>query len=157
MKKLSSGMKKDLLVVTLCNSMLKIANTPNAQGSVQVGLYREKLASDIEKIIRILSKSLAIDVSQEDSRYMQKKLQEKVAPLLQKIGNLNVEMNSLAIYLLYFNFLDLRKLKVDEIFTPILEMESFIFETLDLLCASVQSSCDEMYELADQCITFLKS
>lgn len=150
-------MKKDLLVVTLCNSILGVANMPYEDGSVKVNLHKQKLVNDIQKITDILSKSLAITISQEDGEYMQKKLRERVAPLLKKIGNLNVELNSLAIYLIYFNFLDLRRVKVDEIFTPILEMESFIFDTLDLLSESVQNSCDEMYKLADQCILFLKS
>ena len=143
-------MKKDLLVVTLCNSMLKIANTPSEDGSVRVNLYEQRVRDDIAKIIEILSKSLAISVGKEDAKYMQRKLHERVAPLLKKIGNLQVELNSLAIYLLYFNFLDLRRVKVDEVFTPILEIENFISE-------SVQNSCDEMYDLADQCIQFLKS
>ena len=150
-------MKKDLLVVTLCNSMLKIANTPSEDGSVRVNLYEQRVRDDIAKIIEILSKSLAISVGKEDAKYMQRKLHERVAPLLKKIGNLQVELNSLAIYLLYFNFLDLRRVKVDEVFTPILEIESFIFETLDFISESVQNSCDEMYDLADQCIQFLKS
>lgn len=150
-------MKKDLLVVTLCNSMLTIANAPSEDGSVKVNLHQEKLLNDIQRITDILSKSLAISVNKEDARYMQKKLKERVAPLLKKIGNLNIELNSLAIYLIYFNFLDLRSVKVDEVFAPILEMESFIFDTLDLISESVQSSCDEMYELADQCVKFLKS
>ena len=159
MDRLSSGAKRDLLVVSFAHAMLVTAETPNQVGVVS--LPNSKHTQRIRRRAKALRETLHSiyygNTSKTDHKWFKNKLDSKMLPLLMKIQNNNVELTSFAIYLIYINFNDNRQLKLDDIFEPLLDADKS-FDTLDLIEEVLSDDATSaMYEIARYSVPHLKS
>lgn len=155
---ISSGTKKDLLVVNFCHAIFSTSKMSNVIG--REAIKNNKLRNKIMRKCEMME-TICHDIFQENGyrvgvTWLKRNMNTRILPALLKAEADNPQLESFALYTLYINFLDNREKKVDPIFQPILEKESEIFMILDDIAESRECEPAEMYELAIKTIEILK-
>lgn len=155
---ISSGAKKDLLVVNFCHTIFSTSKMSNVIGCEPI--KNNKLRNKIMRKCEIME-TICHDIFQANgyrvgATWLKSNIDKRIIPTLLKAETENPQLESFALYVLYINFLDNREKKVDPIFQPILEKESEIFMILDDIAESRECEPAEMYELAIKTIEILK-
>ena len=140
---MSSGAKRDLLVLFLCKALLEIALDKDAsEDSIQRDRtnkhykLNKKLDSRLNKLYSMLNDTLNKAITKEIAKWLKSKTDFKIYNMLIKIQETEIQLEVLAMYVMYVNFCE-RDKRLDDIFQAYTD-SSLYFDNIDLI---VHSTC----------------
>ena len=155
---LSAGAKKDLMVLNFCHAIFETSLMSNVVGREQIPncKQRNRIMRKCKEVQGICGSLFSKNGYRVGGEWLKSRMISCVYPALLKAESENPQLESFALYVLYINFFDCRKQKVDDIFNPIMEQEDELFEILDLIAEARGEEPSQMYDLAIKSIEILK-
>jgi len=160
---LSSGAKKDLLVLYFAYSLIKVSKDSNEYDGIEaisnkdykinkrIDRNLDKLENDILKTID----SLIGEV--ETAKWIKNNLDKRVGKLLMKIQDETINLEFLALWVLYVNFADNRTQKLNDEFSW-LTNENLYFRVAEYLSkTNVAKVEDKMFMMAYDAVHMIKT
>lgn len=157
-KDLSAGAKKDLMVINFVHAIFETSLMSNVTGREQIPncKQRNRIMRKCEDFQNTCGKIFKENGYRMGREWLISRMKTCVEPALRKAESENPQLEAFALYVLYINFFDCRKQKIDDIFNEIIEKEKELFETLDLIAEARGEEPAEMYNLAISTIEILK-
>lgn len=160
MKQLSSGEKKELLVIQFASGIIKTSMLSERQDGLINLLEGHMLTSVIKDASVALDQRLSAtfknNIDSYSATWFKSKLKSKISPLLHKLDKEKVELLSFSIYLLYRNFSDLRNKSLSDRFKEYEDPQQY-FYILDMIDEVRGKEGNDMFDLAVYCIDVLKA
>lgn len=170
--RLSSPVKKHLLIVMFAKSLFEIAikydeqdgtiplssedqkrNNQNRKKNAKIDILAEKLMHLCVDVIDLVPD----ETKAENHEYFKRRNEHVLLPFLKSIGDTEVQLELLAIYVLYVNFCDIKDSKLAPMFEWLTDVNMY-FEGIDLIndVVSKEGTEESMYNLAYKAVNDLK-
>lgn len=160
---LSSGAKKELLVLFFAKSLIKVSMEFEDESLTvrdKANKYHRENKKYEKQIMSLMDKveaTIDLAMDNEVGIWLKSKTNSTVSYLLKKIGNERVQLDILALYIMYVNFCERKDKKLDDLFEPFTDSKMY-FDNIDLLLKVGINEDDEveMFNLAYFCLEILK-
>jgi bifunctional pyridoxal-dependent enzyme with beta-cystathionase and maltose regulon repressor activities len=146
------------MVLNFCHAIFKTSLISNVIGREQIPncKQRNRIMRKCKEVQDSCGSIFQKNRYRMGREWLINRMKTCIEPALKKAESENPQLESFALYVLYINFFDCRKQKIDDIFTPIIEQEDELFAILDLIAEARGEESREMYELAIKTIEILK-
>lgn len=134
---MSSGAKKDLLVMFFAKAIFETALTKETVGSIPRDRSNQyyhdnkridrRISSFMDKMNKTIDKVIDADLA----RWLHSKTYSKIFTILSRMAKTEAQLETLGLYVLYVNFCE-RKKKLDDIFLEYTD-SSLYFDDIDLI------------------------
>ena len=155
---MNSGIKKELLIIQFVNAILKSNRISKSRDGIIDLFQGHKLTDTVNEKAKALEERLSntfkANIDHDNAKWFRSRLNSKIAPMLKRLDDDNIELLSFGYFLMYVNFSDHREKKLSDIFAEYTEPEQY-FEVLDMIEEIVHEDVN-MYDLARETIKELK-
>lgn len=171
---ISRGAMRDLQVVMFASSMFKTSKSYDGSEEDLISTNRadqkfknqnrkkiakfDKMAADLDKLCESIFENISPEDGDRARPYLKSRNKKNTIKALQAIDDGAIQLDVLGAYILYANFCDNRKQKLDQMFDPLTDAERY-FELADLSTELLinRDKESELHDWAIKAIGILKA
>lgn len=160
---LSSGAKKELLVLFFAKSLIKVSREFKDESLIvrdMANKYHRENKKYEKQIMSLMDKveaTIDLAMDNEVGIWLKSKTNSTISYLLKKIADEKVQLDILALYIMYVNFCERNDKKLDSLFEQFTDSKVY-FDNIDLLLKVGIKEDDEaeMFNLAYFCLETMR-
>lgn len=134
---ISSGAKKELLILFFCKAIFQVALEHNTIGSIprerlnKAYIINNRIDRRIKSLVERITATIDATITPDIAEWMHSKTRGVLFSVLMRIAQKDIQLETFAFYMIFVNFCE-RKQKLDDIFIEYTDA-NLLFDTVDLL------------------------